>query len=196
MPGSTAPETLVHVFHGGVEHELVRATTATLSRFGGPLERTVRGVPFGPRRLHALVHLAGEHVPTLLGKAASLELDLVFGLCFDGCVLEYEHDADELRVLSIAPSASSDDWPYPDYPALVPFAPLELASSARREWREFAERHGLEHAAPPVELVVVVPPPMTLGTSLWGRFGDLEGVRIVFECELARRRVRAYTLAT
>ncbi|MCK6447126.1 MAG: hypothetical protein L6Q99_12110 [Planctomycetes bacterium] len=200
MNDSVAAETLVHVFHAGVEHELVRATTATLSRFGGPLELPVTGATFGPRRLHAIAHVSGAQVPTLLGARASLELDLAFGLCFDDCRLEYEHDADRLRVLSITPPTSSDDWPYADYPALLPFAPLELASSSRREWREFATRHGLgpdgPALEPPAELVVVVPPPMTLGVSLWGRMGDLEGVRVVFECALEPRRVRAYTVAT
>lgn len=190
------PEPLIHVFHAGVAHTLVRATQSSLSRFGGPLQDEVVGRPFGPRGLHAIAELAGEHVPTLEGVRRSLRLPLVFGLCFDACRIEYEHELHRVRVLALEPDRSSDDWPYRDYPPHLPFAPLALGSSARCAWSEFAARFGHGATREPAELVAIVPPPMTLGVSLWGREGDAEGVRIVFECELEARRVRASTLAS
>lgn len=189
-------EALIHVFHAGVAHTLVRGAQASLSRFGGPLGDEIVGQASGPRRLHAIADLAGEHLPTLLGTRASLRLPLVFGLCFDGCRIEYEFEPGRVRVLQLAPAESSEDWPYADYPPHLPFAPLELGASARCEWGEFAARFGALPTAPPSELVALVPPPMTLGHSLWGREGDAEGVAIVFECELGARRVRAYTLCS
>ena len=44
----------------------------------------------------------------------------------------------------------------------------------------------------PAELIVAVPPPATLGVSLWGQSGDEDGATVVFECHLGDRKVRAY----
>jgi hypothetical protein len=48
----------------------------------------------------------------------------------------------------------------------------------------------------PAELLVAVPPPATLGFSMWGPDGDREGVTVVFECDLAERTIRAYNRCT
>jgi hypothetical protein len=42
----------------------------------------------------------------------------------------------------------------------------------------------------PSELVVAVPPPATLGVSLWGS-GDADDVTILFECDLSDKVVSA-----
>jgi hypothetical protein len=42
----------------------------------------------------------------------------------------------------------------------------------------------------PSELVVAIPPPATLGVSLWG-MGDGDDVTILYECDLTDRVVYA-----
>ena len=49
--------------------------------------------------------------------------------------------------------------------------------------------------AEPAELIVAVPPPATVGLSFWND-GDLDGVTIVFECDLKNKEVRAYNVTT
>jgi hypothetical protein len=48
----------------------------------------------------------------------------------------------------------------------------------------------------PAELVAVVPPPATIGVSLWGRTGDAEQVAVVFECDLDAKEVTAYNVCS
>jgi hypothetical protein len=48
----------------------------------------------------------------------------------------------------------------------------------------------------PSDVIVLVPPPMTIGVSLWSREGDAEGVTSVFECDLSAKKVVAYNVCT
>jgi hypothetical protein len=43
----------------------------------------------------------------------------------------------------------------------------------------------------PADLIVAIPPPATLGMSLWGSWDDPEDVTIVFECDLTNKTVNA-----
>jgi hypothetical protein len=45
------------------------------------------------------------------------------------------------------------------------------------------------------EMIVAIPPPATVGLSFWD-CGDLDGVTIVFECDLQKRQVRAFNVTT
>ena len=51
-------------------------------------------------------------------------------------------------------------------------------------------RRRIEPHSRRLELVVAIPPPATLGVSLWG-MGDGDDVTILFECDLADRVVYA-----
>jgi hypothetical protein len=62
----------------------------------------------------------------------------------------------------------------------------------RCAYREFAEDIPNMANEQPAELIVAVPPPSTLGFSMWGPDDDAGMVTVVFECDLRERAVRAY----
>ena len=106
-----------------------------------------------------------------------------------GCEVEYHVDGRHIEICRMSPTESSDHLPYPQYPALLPYVPLEIGETRRCSYAEFAERFPSmpEH---PAELIVVVPAPATLGVSLWGR-GDDGDVILLFECDVADRMIYA-----
>ena len=82
------------------------------------------------------------------------------------------------------------------YPTLLPYVPLTVREPRSATWEEFSRDYPNMPDEQPEELVAVVPPPMSVGMSLWGRSGDAEGVVIVFECDLDAREVIAYNLCS
>ena len=116
---------------------------------------------------------------------------------YSGCLLEYRlASVNEIELLRLDPPESSEDWPYLGYPEILPYHQLELIDTAKCSWSEFAE--AIPNAAPsqPSDLFVAVPPPMTIGCSLWGRSGDEEGVVIAWELNVTSKKVVAYNLCT
>jgi hypothetical protein len=184
---------LVHLFCRGIAARLVPSNKWTGSRFGGP------SVPSAPSvrsstplagDLHLIAVLAGGHIPNarMVGRA----VPLVYGLRFDGCVVRYRFAADGISIDSLAPAVPAEDWPYRDYPSVLPYVPLEVGDSRQSTWEAFAANFPNLAAEQPAELVALVPPAMTLGVSLWGPDGDAEDTTIVFECDLEARSIRAY----
>jgi len=184
---------LVRVFHDGRSVDFVAADAHGASRFGGPLELRVEGVAHGPRPLHQVASLARHQLPASVPAGFPARLPLIYGLRFNGCALSYRFGTAELELFEIHPRRSDEDWPYPGFPELLPFVPLAAGTPRPASWDEFAAGTPLAER-PPAELVAVVPPPATVGVSLWGSEGDLEGVTLVFEADLRACRVRAYNV--
>lgn len=189
-------EPLVFAFHDDRLYTFARAARHSPSVFGGPLPAAISGRPFGPKPLHLIACLGGWHIPAL-NRHHLVELPLVYGLHYDGCRIDYRVElAHRVELLGIAPAASSDDWPYPHFPPLLPYVPLRLDDTPRPEsYDKFAARFPNMPARPPAELIVAVPPPAGIGLSLWGA-GDGEGVTIVFACDLTRKTVSASNVTT
>lgn len=191
-----ARETLIFAFHDGTLYTFERGDELSGSWFGGPLEATTSGSAFGPRPLHLIAMLGGEHIPMLkptLDNNFRSEIPLIYGLQYNGCDLEYRvRSKDDVELLRLAPARSSDDWPYSNYPPLLPYIPLRLSHAPRRtSYDDFAGRFWNMPDQQSAELVVAVPPPATVGMSLWGYWGDAEEVTIVFECDLKGGIVKA-----
>lgn len=183
---------LLHVHHDGATTPFAASRSWSTSWFGGPRTYAQLGARFGPRPLHSIAVLSHVHAPMLEFTA----LPLVYGLAYDGCVLRYCYELDELRVESIEPDESSDDWPYPHYPPLLPYVPLEPLEARSEPWSTFRARFGSAAPAPLAPVVVVVPPPATIGHSLWGPEGDAEGVTLVFAASPRSRSVYAFNVCT
>jgi hypothetical protein len=189
-------EALVFAFDGDRLYTFEAADAYSGSVFGGPLELDVVGRSFGPKPLHRIARLGAQHIP-VLERDYLFELPLVYGMHYDGCRLSYRvQSSHKVDLLEIDPPSSSDDWPYPNFPPLLPYIPLRLDNTRRRvSYDDFASRFPNMPETQRAEMVVAVPPPATIGLSLWA-CGDGNGVTIVFECDLKMQRVTAYNLTS
>jgi len=185
-------ETLLFAFHDETLYAFQRAERYSASVFGGPWRAKVTGQAFGPQPLHHIGRLAASHIPAL-GAHHLFDLPLIYGMHYDECRMRYRVVyGHEIELLDILPAASSDGRPYPGYPALLPYVPLRLQGQPRRaRYDQFAELFPNMPDRQPADLVVAVPPPAGIGMSLWGDYGDGDGVTIVFACDLSSRTVHA-----
>jgi hypothetical protein len=188
-----AEEQLVFAYCDGTVFSFERAQGPSASTFGGPMEVTLSGVAHGPKPLHMVAQLSAMHLCGTPNQEAIFrrlfDVPLIYGMCYDGCGLEYRVDAgSKVELLRLRPTQSSDDWPYPNYPSLLPYVPLQVSATRSSSYEEFAQSFP-NMPEQPTELVVVVPSPATLGVSLWGKWGD--NVIILFECDLEDRIIYA-----
>lgn len=188
-------EALVHVFHAGLSTSFFRGLEHSTSSYGGPLELEVDGMDLA-QPLHRVATIAVDHLRPLGLPWRFSELPLVYGLRYSDCRLHYTFEPGAIVPSSMEPREPTEDWPYAGYPQLLPFVPLEPGPIAPSTWEEFRQRAPSLPERPLLELVVLVPPPATLGFSMWGRMGDAEGATIVFECSLQEKRVLAYNVGT
>lgn len=179
------------VFYDGCVYFLERADRWSPTRFGGPSSITISGIDHGPLRLHHIATLGGKNLP--IGKFF-LEMPLFYGLRFDGCTLSYRRvSTQHMELLQLEPTVSSEDWPYPDYPPLLPYLPLRVARKHRCSFKEFSELSCQpDWLVAPSSFIVLVPPSPILGMSLWGPSGDAECTQIVFECDVSAGTIRAF----
>jgi hypothetical protein len=183
-----AEERLVFVYFNGTAFSFGRAHEHSLSVFGGPVEYDVSGIAHGPEPLHMVARLSA--VDLRGPKKPLFDIPLIYGMCYDGCELEYRVDGRHIDIRRMSPTESSGHWPYPHYPALLPYVPLKLGETRPCSYAEFAEPFSNMPESQPTELVAVVPSPATLGVSLWGWAGDGD-VILLFECDLADRTIYA-----
>src|SRR5262249_16806109 len=192
-----AAERLVIAYCNGNIFSFERAETHAESKFGGPFgDEPIIGIEYGPKPLHLIARLAEGHFTG--GTPMQLvSIPLIYAMYYSGCEIEYRlkpgtprDPGTKIELLKVSPTESSADWPYPAVPPLLPYVPLQLAETRAGSYEEFAEGFPNMPRLQPTDLVVVVPPPATLGLSLWGS-GDAEGVTILFECDLADRVVYA-----
>jgi len=186
-------EPLVFAFHDKTLYTFERTDQHSASVFGGPLDANITGRPFGPKPLHLIARLRSRHL-SVLGQRFVFDLPLIYGMQYDGCELSYRiTKSHEIELLHIEPASSLDDWPYPNFPPILPYIPLRLDDTPQlTNYDSFAQRFSNMPWPQPTELVVVVPSPATIGLSLWG--GGDDGVTIVFECDLEAKKVKAYSM--
>ena len=190
-------EKLVTAYHSGMVVSFARAGTHTRSSFGGPLEESVSRKRHGRRPLHLLARLAVDQLPIVGVHKYSTELPLIYGLSYSGCRIKYRvSGSSDVELLELKPSKSSEDFPYLNYPVILPFVPLKVVETRSCTYDSFAQQFANMPEEEPAELIVAIPPPATIGVSLWGRWGDAEGVTVVFECGLGDAVVCAYNVCT
>jgi hypothetical protein len=189
-------ETLLYAFHNETLYTFERAERLSGSHFGGPFQAEFSGQMFGPKPLHLIACLGSLHIPAL-SEPYRNQMPLIFGMHYDGCELIYRFESNrKVEVLYVKPATSLEDWPYVNFPPLIPYMPLRLSDSPRSEsYDSFAQRFPNMPWPQPTELVVAVPPPATIGLSFWGD-GDGNDVTIVFECELKKREIKCYAMTS
>jgi hypothetical protein len=190
---------LITAYAEGVAYTFTPGLQYSPSVFGGPGEVAWRGLRHGPEPLHFIGRLSNFHLPILARVEHYFDLPLLYGMRYSGCCLTYQvapNSDSQLNLKALTPRRSSKDWPYEQYPPLLPYIPLRVGRRRRITYRAFARRYPNLADTQPATLVVVVPAMFNIGVSLWGRWGDGEGVTIVFECDVARRTVKAYNVCT
>jgi hypothetical protein len=180
------------LFHEGHAYFLERSDARTASYFGGPFEGSMTGIEHGPRPLHHIATLNGDCFEPLWHVVGGGSLRLLYGMCYSGCRLKYRNSANAVDLLEIKPTASTSDWPYPEYPSYLPYFPLRLQRRSKCNVQKFLEASCQPIEVSSSEVLVLVPASPLLGISLWGPSGDAEGTQIVFRCDLAKRTVEAY----
>src|SRR5215470_4361801 len=166
-----AEEQLVLAYCDGTVFLFERAQKHSDSVFGGPMRPEVSGIEHGPKPLHMIAELARRHFSPL-DRRDLFDIPLIYGMCYDGCDIEYRVDVvGNVELLRLSPTESSEDWPYLHFPPLLPYVPLQIGGTRSSSYEEFAQTFPNMPATQPSELVVAVPPPATLGVSLWG-IGD------------------------
>jgi hypothetical protein len=187
-----------------------RATTFTRSErtensyFGGPSKVAVKGAKHGPRRIHHIATISTADLGIADSKFGSA-IPFYYGMCFECCDLNYKLPLHTMAVVSapwievteIEPNVSSDDWPYADYPQLLPYIPLEIQETIEMPLEMFSESvmQGVDTLSDE-ELVLVVPPNTAMGVSLWGPWGDAADVQVIFIYNTKTAITRAYNACT
>lgn len=128
--------------------------------------------------------------------AGNYGIPLFYGFSYSGCDLKYTLSMQGIELVSIDPKSTFPDWPYRNYPALLPYVPLEVAGVSKLSWKKFTAFAENLPDEQPAEIVVLVPPPATVGYSMWGYDGDAERVTLVFEIQTKTRSVHAYNVCT
>jgi hypothetical protein len=195
-----AEEQLVFAYFDGTLFCFERVQEHSPSVFGGPIESKISGIEYGPRPLHLIAQLASTHLraarPDMPGRDNLFDLPLIYGMCYDGCNMEYSVDLyGNIDLRKMSPTQSSDAWPYTNFPLLLPFVPLKIGETRPCSYAEFARTFPNMPEPQPTEMVVTVPPPATVGASLWGRAAG-DDVTILFECDLADRVVFASNICS
>jgi hypothetical protein len=180
------------LFHEGKVWFLKRAEEHTGSYFGGPFEGEVRVSDVPVRSLHHIATITGRCFEPLRHVIGGGTICLFYGITHSGCRLQYRVLASDIELLQLDPEAPLEGWPYPNYPAYLPYFPLELDRVVDCEFEEFCELscQRLEH--PGSDALIIVPPSPVLGMSMWGPSGDMECVQIVFRYSLESHIVDAF----
>jgi hypothetical protein len=165
-----------------------RGNEYTLSYFGGPKQSRISGLSHGPRSLHHIATVNGRDLG--LSKFGISTVPFYYGMCFDGCEIEYTtHYSGDVKIEKMEPNESSTNWPYPSYPEFLPYFPLELDSTYDVSKEQFKERVWAD--LDDDEMVFVVPTNPDLNFSMWGPDGDASGVELLFFYNPSKEYMRA-----
>ena len=127
------------IFHQGTGYFLERANNLTASYFGGPSGGSLTGVSHGPGRIHHIATINGDCFEPLWHVVGGCTLRLLYGIRFDGCQMKYRNSLSSTEITQMSPTASSDNLPYPDYPAYLPYSPLKLRQSTKCNLEDFCK---------------------------------------------------------
>jgi hypothetical protein len=167
------------------------------THFGGPGEMFFEGLDVETQYLHHILNLHAGVVPPLERQPTGPAVPLFYGMQHEGCGLSYRMTKPSVcEMIELQPSEGDADYPYPDYPRLLPYIPMRLAKSFDCSARQFAELAWQGVDIKPNTMAVIVPPLFVGGVSMWGKWGDGEGVQIIFEYDLQNQTIRASNQCT
>jgi len=189
-------EILMQAFCEDKIYSFERSQFHSFSTFGGPLCCHIFGMSEAYNPIHHMATVSSRDIPFLQSSQAQFRLPLIYGICHDGCDISYQLDnQDHIDLISITPEEAHPEWPYPNYPKLLPYIPLRLQSIKPAAYSDFALSIPNLEEVQSSDLIIAIPPPATIGVSLWGE-GDAENVIIVFYYSKSARKISACSLCT
>jgi len=143
------------------------------SYFGGPLGLFDES-SLGDSHLHRLLTLHFADIPSFEQRYI-FHIPLFYGITHDGCTMQYVAKSDhEIQTIDIHPPTATANWPYSNYPLILPYVPLQVSRSLQASYEEFSELFIQEAPAFSSDnLVVLLAPPPPIGVSLWGPDMDM-----------------------
>jgi hypothetical protein len=189
---------LISVYCEGYAYFLTGGLSSGHSVFGGPPAFKLAGIPgtiLAADELQYVGHVSHHDIPPLAPHLS--EIPLFYGFTFDGCELRYElQSSSKANLMDLCPARPLPDYPYPDFPAVFPRIPLRLGNKRRMTYAHFREAYANLSEDQPADVILMVPPALSAGISMWGEFGDAEDVTVVFEYDFLDGTVRAYNHCT
>ena len=182
-------EALVLLYYRGKTVELKLSASCTLSFLGGLGSFTTSSNNVD-RPLHHICQLAISTFDPGYFNGDSI-LPLVHGMTYDECQLTYRYGEQDIHVEHLEPRNGSDDWPYSNYPTVLPQHYLEVGVSVAESWPAFRRRTFWLPRQMPSELVVVIPAPNDINFPLWPPVAD---PALVFEVSVRERRIKTYNV--
>jgi hypothetical protein len=177
---------------------------------GGPLEQEFDGIEFGTEPLHRVFTFSPAGMTQPGSNNLQARMSLYFGLRYPACQLSYDVKVTDgvnaqyindwetkTQITAMTPVTSEPNWPYRNYPALLPYVRMKEIERVPMTPEQFAEQH-IQQGLPELtaaEICVVVPAISVFGVSMWGPAGDDAGTQIVFLYGYKTHEVRAYTSA-
>jgi hypothetical protein len=166
--------------------------------FGGPPPFVISGIPetiYDTSELHFVGRVSHYDIPPLARHIS--EIPLFYGFSFDACQLSYELDSpSKANLMDLTPASPTKGFPYENYPATFPLVPLRLGRRQRMTYDKFSSAYPNLEGDQPADLVVAVPPALSVGVSMWGKYGDGDDITVVFECDFTDGTVSAYNVCT
>ena len=162
------------LFNDGSVYSFERAYEHSPFTFGGPFEGTQRfsDLPKDDCLLHMVARLSLHLIPELSKRYGfQPELPLIYGFTYSGCEIKYRKKiTGTIEILELSPTESCDDFPYKNYPPILPYVPLKILEPRRCTYSKFAEVIPNMAKKQPAELIVAVPP-RPPSDSLVGSYG-------------------------
>ena len=180
---------IIEVFFKGKCWSLDPTETDANCTFGGPL--TAHAESKVSLRKAVLHHLGAINLPRFgVGSRFGFSLPLLYGICHEGCELAYcKKASNAIEVTSLEPKKVSPDYPYPNYPTILPYYQLGIASEENTPFEELIDRLGNTGWGLDAErMYIIVMQHPHIGHSLFEGDDDLE---IIFEFDPRTGEVRS-----
>lgn len=164
-----------------------RSESHSFSYFGGSLDLH-SGEVIPSFEIHRILTIHFADIPGFK-QLPVFAVPLFYGMRHNGCAMSYKVISNsKIEMIEIYPPEPQINWPYQNYPALLPYVPLMVSRVILSSYEDFSSMFWQE---PPIDspdkLIVLFPSPPPMGVSLWGLDGDMGGVQIVFEYDTSSK---------
>jgi len=165
------------VYFDGSAWQLAPDNKRSNTYFGGPSDFQPEhfvGLEYGPHPLQHILTISWQQIPPLR-EIGLTSLPFYYGIQYEGCELGYEIAragySEFVNIEVLDPKKSSSDYPYANYPALLPYVPLKVGKRMKLSAAKFDKLTWQGCVVEKGVLAVLVPAVDLHGVSMWGPGG-------------------------